>query len=219
MIAYDGFIRWSSCKVIFMDILPTLSCYSAMKLLYPLVPTVASIRVFELISDYQEAAAENRSKVPVAMDSAKWLMMLVFGFFVGFDTFLLKLRILSSSSTGFHSVLHCFAFLVQTIGIVELGPFTRKRLFLFIFGGEDGVMQDEEKELMDTWNAKLVRQMYRDLPGHRFYAVIMSFSDEDFQRLVFNEDAAVKRQSLGGYAPLELEGGEAGGKTTQLTGA
>ena len=56
-------------------------------------------------------------------------------------------------------VVPCLQFLVQVLGVVQLGPFVRKRLFQFIFAGEDGIMQDEEKELMETWNALLARRM------------------------------------------------------------
>merc|ERR1711972_812899 len=89
-------------------------------------------------------------------------------------------------------ILPCFQFLVQVLGIVQLGPFVRKRLFRFVFGGEDGVMQDEEIELMETWNALLAKRIHRELSFPQFVAVMTSFSDEDFQSLVMNENQAAK---------------------------
>jgi len=123
--------------------------------------------------------------------------MLVFGFIAGFDTFLLKLRIVAVKANSADGILPCIQFLVQVLGVVQLGPFVKKRLFMFIFGGEDGIMQDEEMDLMDTWNSLLARRMYRDLSFSQFLAVMLSFSDVDFQGLVLNENAEEKAKQLG----------------------
>merc|ERR1712187_585056 len=144
------------------------------------------------------ARAENRSIKHVVGEFCQWLVLVVFGFFVGFDTFLLKLRVVAAKAEDpggtAEIILPCFQFLVQVLGIVQLGPFVRKRLFRFVFGGEDGVMQDEEVELMETWNALLAKRIYRDLSFPQFVAVMLSFSDEDFQSLVMNENQDAKSE-------------------------
>jgi len=192
----EGFKKWYYIQSVSWDILPALSSYSAMKLLNHVVPAVAATRMIELIESVAESKRDKKSTIPHYFAILVWICTMVFGFVVGFDTFLMKLRVVSlkanTQEMSFGIVLPVVQFLVQVLGVVQLGPFVRKRLFVFIFGGEDGIMQDEETELMETWNALLARRMYTDLPYSHFIAVLFSFSDEDFQGLVLNEDKVEK---------------------------
>merc|ERR1711865_929266 len=81
----------------------------------------------------------------------------------------------------------CLQFFVQVLGIMQLGAEKRMRLYVFIFGGEDAVMQADDIERMHAWKALLARQIYREMPAHHFLAVLLSFSDNDIQSLVLNE--------------------------------
>jgi len=197
----DGFLKWWWCQNIFWDIIPVLSSFSSMKLLNKIVPAVFFTDLFVYIGDIQEKQEEKKPLGQPIFNLICWIISVPFGFIVGFDVFLMKMRIValkaSATTMSMAVFLPCFQFLVQVLGVVQLGPFVRKRLFVFVFGGEDGIMQDEELCLMDVWNALLCRRMYRDLPGHQFYAVALSFSDEDFQKLVFNENKDVKESEIG----------------------
>lgn len=191
-----GFRRWYAVQSIFWDILPTLSVYSAMRLLYSIVPAVLSAKVGELIANLQERQGEGKSVGPPIFNILLWILQVVFSFVVGFDTFLMKLRIVSAAAKqddlSLTVALSTVQFLVQVLGVVQLGPFVRKRLFLFIFGGEDGVMQEEEFELMEVWNCLLAKRIYRENSFSQFIAVMASFSDVDFQSLVVNENIEAK---------------------------
>lgn len=196
-----GFRKWYAIQQIFWDILPSLSVYSAMKLLYNIVPAVLTAKVTELIGARQEAKNEGKSTVMPSVNILTSLVWVVFCFIVGFDTFLMKLRVVSAAankeSADITSILAIVQFLIQVLGVVQLGPFTRQRLFTFIFGGEDAIMQDEETALMHTWNSLLAHRMYRELEFKEFIAVMASFSDADFQSLVLNENAEQKKAELG----------------------
>merc|ERR1712190_648110 len=76
---------------------------------------------------------------------------------------------------------------MQILGIVQLGIYVRSRLFLFIFGGEDGVLQPYEKALKSVWNAMLMRKIWQENSIPRFCAILLSFDDMDFQRLALND--------------------------------
>lgn len=198
----DGFKRWFSVQKIFFDILPSMSVYSAMKLLYYVVPTVLISKTNERIYAVIEARHEKKGvAVPILRLFSFFIVNVWFGFIVGFDTFLMKLRVVSaaanSATLNSTVLLSTLQFLIQVIGVVQLGTFVRKRLFVFIFAGEDGIMQDEELELMETWNSLLARRIYREYPLHKFLAIMTSFSDEDFQKLVLNEDIEKKRAEIG----------------------
>lgn len=193
------FTRWFAVNQIFWDLLPTLSVYSAMRLLYCIVPTIFLQAVCELIGEIQNAYASGHGRRASILQFGKWVCVLIFSVIVGFDTFLMKLRIISAKANHHELkialLLGIVQFLVQVLGVVQLGPFVRKRLFVFIFGGEDGQLQDEEKVIMNTWLAMVIKRMYDDLKFHEFIAVACSFSDEDFQSLVMNENAEQKRKT------------------------
>jgi hypothetical protein len=189
-----GFNRWFHIQHLFWDMLPMLSCYSAMKLLGRVVPAI----VFEELKEQKVrlADAEGVDKMIAYLGVVTWVLGMASSFIVGFDTLLMKLRILSVTVHLPYFTLSvlpaCIQFMVQVLGIVQLGPFVRKRLFLFIFGGEDAILQDEEIELMEVWSSLLCRHMYYEAPFHHFVILMLSWSDEDFQRLVINEDEKEK---------------------------
>lgn len=197
----QGFRKWYAIQEIFWDILPSLSVYSAMKLLYNIVPAVLTAKVTALIGARQEAKDEGKSTLMPSVNLLTSLVGVVFCFIIGFDTFLMKLRVVSAAankeSADIASILAIVQFLIQVLGVVQLGPFTRQRLFTFIFGGEDAIMQDEETALMHTWNSLLTHRMYRELGFKEFIAVMASFDDSDFQSLVLNENAEQKKAELG----------------------
>jgi len=196
----EGFRKWFAVQTIFWDILPTLSVYSAMRLLYQIVPLVFLSNMTQVIEECKEAKG-NKMVLHAIYRVFAWIFTLVFCFIIGFDTFLMKLRIVSAAanSTELNAtvMLSTVQFLIQVMGVVQLGTFVRQRLFVFIFGGEDAILQDGEIILMETWNALLAKRIFRDLPFWHAIAVMSSFSDEDFQSLVMNENEAVKTAQLG----------------------
>lgn len=195
-----GFWRWYFCMKVCWDWMPDLSSFSAMKLLNDIVPAVFMAKFFEKMAFVTEAESTGR-KVSKILQMVFWLVYVILAFIIGFDTFLMKLRVVAIKAGDVnaspHVIVPCMQFLIQVLGVVQLGPFVRKRLFVFIFGGEDGILQEDELELMDTWQALLARRMYRDLSLSNFMAVMLSFSDEDFQSLVLNENAEKKEETVG----------------------
>jgi len=196
----ENFTKWFAVQEIIWELLPILSTYSAMKMLNNVAPAVACTKFFYLLNVLQEAQAEDRSTTMAYLGFLQWIILLIFAFVLGFDTFLLKLRVIaaeaSAKTLSLSVVIPCIQFLVQLLGIVQLGAFVKARIFLFIFGGEDGVIQDEEEALQEVWESLLAKRMYEDLPLTEFVATVLTFSDEDFQRLVLNESAEKKRAAL-----------------------
>merc|ERR1712094_163096 len=76
------------------------------------------------------------------------------------------------------------------IGVVQLNRFANERLFRFIFGGVDNFIDKGEERRMCVWKAALVRRIwdeYKSKPA-QLLAVIITFNDMDFQRLVLDDD-------------------------------
>lgn len=225
---YEGFSKWSSVEKLSWEVIPSLSTFSAMTLLGAMHPAVVRREVLDMVEDLQETIAEKddidpttgqkKGVLPVAQaiwNLLVWPLKVGFLSFVGFDTFLMKLRVVSALSNhpnvSFDVVVACLQFFIQVVAVIQLNNFVRSRLFIFIFGGEDSVLQEEERVLLDVYNALLARRMYMDIcvsdggggEGSviRYLAVVLSYSDEDFQSLVLNE----RREKVGGLARNMLQ--------------
>lgn len=191
--------RWLAVANLFWNHFPKLSVYSALKLLDKVQPVRLSYnlgREFATAKDLRQNHAAGFMRAYSELISL--LVQVALSFIVGFDVFLLKIRVVSNIVNQPSLSLSHFAavmlFFVQMVGVVRVCEHTTDRLFVFIFGGEDGVMQRKEKELMRTWEALLARKIYRDYSFVRFLVVMMSFCDEDFQKLTLNE-ASCSRHS------------------------
>jgi len=181
-------LKWFALERFFWQIVPQLSSYSAMRLLHHVSPTV----FLSSLSTYvTESTAGTMPKRDVVKGWVKFIMFHLFCLIVGFDSFLVKIRAAYSSINEKHLTLTnlygAAVFMVQVLGVVRLGSFVQQRLFVFIFAGEDAVMQPEEKAKQHVWNALLVRQIYRSMPLSKFVSLMLSFDDTDFQKLVLNE--------------------------------
>jgi len=178
--------KWFALERLFWQIVPQLSSYSSMRLLHHVSPTVF---LSTLSTHVSETASQDTT------DAIKgWVKMIVFHLFclvVGFDSFLVKIRAAYSSinekNLTWSNLYGAAVFMVQVLGVVRLGTFVQQRLFVFIFAGEDAVMQPHEKAKQHVWNALLVRKIKQTFPLPKFFAMMLSFDDTDFQRLVLNE--------------------------------
>merc|ERR1712086_773717 len=83
---------------------------------------------------------------------------------IGFDAFLVKLRMVARFADA--KVVHTDAllaiaiFLFQMLNVVNLNWFVRERLFIFIFGGQDGNLCNDEAARADVWNALIAKRIY-----------------------------------------------------------
>jgi hypothetical protein len=194
---YRDFKRWDAAAKLFWDWLPMLSVYSAMKLLDKIVPSKFAANLSLELAEATDLKALGFSSAQAYKGVVAMFFKTVACFLVGFDIFLLKLRIVNTNagrpSVDLNDISAIVLLLVQLLGVVQLGPFVRQRIFIFIFAGEDGILQEHEKALMNCWNALLARKIYREFSFHQFLAVMLSFSDEDFQKLVLNEESDDKK--------------------------
>lgn len=193
MAVKDGKDRWYSCATLFWDVMPTLSVYSAMKLLDKIVPSKLGAMVTLELAIVNDRKEKGLPALKVYEPLLGLVLTCAICFLVGFDVFLLRLRITNINANRdnirLEDLAPCLLFLVQVLGVVQLGPFVRHRLFIFIFAGEDGILQESEREKMWAFNGMLARRIYRDYSFFKFLGLMMSFSDEDFQKLVLNENA------------------------------
>jgi len=193
--------RWAAVAEMFWVTLPILSTYSAMRLLDRIVPTKFARNFGTLIGDLQEDLTTGESKSATCKALGKFLyefLLVLLCFVVGFDSFLLKLRRVSvyvnkpasDLGTEFWDLLNIVQFAIQILGVVNVQSFVNDRLFQFVFAGEDGVLQSDEKVMVKIWNCLLARQMWRVLSPKsivHFIIVGLTYDDYQFQKLVLND--------------------------------
>jgi len=119
---------------------------------------------------------------------------------IGVECFAIKFCSTTSfiqlSDNNIKAVFGALAFLNQMLGIVQVCEVLQDRLFVFIFGGEDSFLNDREVTVQRVWLAMLARRIWEEAGRRRnrifwFLAVMLSYSDTDFQTLTLHEDALV----------------------------
>jgi len=193
--ARDERKRWLAVASLFWTSIPEVCTYSAMRLLHFVTPAVlvADIYKFYTYSQTRWATATTMGR-PELLIASKWVKLIVtrtLCLVIGVDAFLIK--ILEAwectvgryrlSAYGFWALL---IFIMQILGIVQLQTFVRQRIFKFIFGGEDGILQAEERALQNVWEATLAQKTWQVYPWPKAVAMLMTYDDFDFQKLVLN---------------------------------
>jgi hypothetical protein len=201
--------RWFAIEKILWGIVPELSSYSAMRLLSKVSPTLFIVEATQHWA--LNAKLWKEQKVEVLRSWAVFVFVHCFCFVLGFDAFIVKCRAASSflnrKSLSLRIFWESLTFLVQVIGVVQVGTFVKARLFVFIFAGEDSTMQPREVALQRAWNGLLVREIWRKHSFFRFLVIMLSFNDADFQRLVLNESSSEKEleERYGAYAKSKAQ--------------
>jgi len=205
LVAEEEWSRWGAIESVFWKTLPELSTYSGMRLLHFASP---SVLVADIIKFGQYSTSRWRGRCGLL--TRKWTKLVLtraFCFVLGMDCFLVKVqsfsKVIPHAGDGLVSVkfLKTCMFLVQVLGIVQLQMFVKNRLFTFVFGGEDAVLQTREKLLKSVFNTMLVRAIWREHSCLRFCIIMMSFSDADLQRLFLNESSRPTIETTARCAP------------------
>jgi hypothetical protein len=187
--------RWRYVSDLFWNYFEHLSTFSAMRLLYFVTPSVVFTEgyvVAWLVKD-QVAAAETRAELLRALRPVlKYLGGCLIYMVIGLDAFLVKYRLASkfimSEELSIWNLMCTLIFLVQVLGIVNLNRFCKQRLFILIFGGEDGNVEPEEKLRWEVWKCFLTKNIYKTFGFFHGTVIMMGFDDYDIQSLVLDDD-------------------------------
>lgn len=194
-IGKSDYSRWISVSSICWNVVPILSSFSSMKMLNYVTPTIFTQRINRFMESCNQAQEDGASPGSIILRVAGFILgHLLLGIF-GFDAFMIKFEAAASMlNQGLPMpdvLLSSFLFLNQVLGVLDLDMFTKERLFLFIFGGEDARISPNEKRVQQVWSAMLCQRLWRCYAGRpdKFLFVILTFSDIDFQKLTLNEKA------------------------------
>lgn len=187
--------KWFADIRLFWSDLHAISIYSGMRLLNYVQPPVLSMDISHIMS------------MKPAHRGMAWFSFIIgrlFCLIVGFDFFLKKFR--DADKTGVFStyqdepwsatqVLRSFMFMRQVMGVVQVDSLIRDRLFIFVFGGEESKMDRRELTIKAVWQALIARRIWRECKAQqsstlaaslKYGAVMLTFSDEDFQHLILD---------------------------------
>jgi hypothetical protein len=186
-------LRWYAAQNLFFNLVPMIGVYSSLLMLFPAAPKVFIQDMFTYLF-YRETDSKSYYR-----DMAWLLVSRAVCFVIGFDSFLVKFRegatafIVSTPDSNkthfeFAYFIGAAALLNQILGVVQLNWMIRERLFRFVFAGEDGVMSSGEMVKKDTWNAQIAERLFNAYknPIDKF-VMLLTFSDDDFQRLTLHE--------------------------------
>lgn len=183
--------KWLAVQEAVWETLPELCSFSAMRALHFVTPAV-------IMSDATQRRAALQGEA-LWTKTAEWVWLVLSRIailFFGLDALVLKCRENQPWFEGRISLYKCWLLLIfvkQILGIVQLGMFVRERLFIFVFGGEDSQMQPKEIARKDIWNSLLAMKIFDRFGLWRSIAIMLSFDDRDFQRLVLNEQATAEQ--------------------------
>jgi hypothetical protein len=206
-------LRWYAAQNLFFNLVPMIGVYSSLLMLFPAAPKVFIQDMFTYMfyRDYKDAKTKYR-------DVAFLIISRAICFIIGFDSFLVKFReganafIVTTPDSDktrfeFGYFIGAAMLLNQILGVVQLNWMVRERLFRFVFAGEDGIMSSGEMVKKDTWNAQIAERLFKSYrnPIDKF-AMLLTFSDDDFQRLTLHEHREKKNEKDEGLTDLTTVG-------------
>lgn len=187
---------------------PALGWHAVSDLFFQLIPSLASFSSLRLLSTVNPAIFISRLNIEIAGVIARhgeflafpvWLFLFsraVYGV-LGLDAFLSKFHEAARNSEenpySATALVGLAGFLNQMLGVVQVNRYVRWRLMVYIFGGQDGYIDPKEEVRLLAWHAMLANQIWilsKEKVFSRlwFCAVMLSYSDHDFQRLTLNEN-------------------------------
>jgi len=207
--------RWHAVANFFFNIFPMIATMSMVRLLNYITPQVVVPQLLWAIS--------RLSHVSGGVGLVFFLGTRFGCFFAGFDAFLFKFQVLAfqfsnltqPESDPTDTLILTLLFVNQMLGVVQLSVFTKQRIFVFIFAGEDGQMSEYESATKATWEAMLCKELVAKHGFFRAMFIWLSFTDADFQKLVLDskdpeekEDGGAAGQALGlgGFAGALTQG-------------
>jgi hypothetical protein len=194
--------RWrASCRLCWRT-LPDMSDYSALRLLRFATPAVLKYDLGAAVSDIKLSL--DKGDVLWQKQSLLLMFFLILRapvcFVIGFDCFLIKARVmvrlftLSSEATA-AAVFGAVIILNQILGAVQLQRTVQNQLYRFVFAGEDGTLSRQEFVRQNVWEAMVARTMYKEFSWLQATTLMLSWSDEDFQMMILDQEEISSRKN------------------------
>jgi len=181
---------------------------------------------FENYRESRDANEGLMKRLATLVPLIQYLIVLPICLVIGCDAFLVKFR---RAQAGIdkpelsHDIYYGCILLYQILGIVNMKICMRERLFVFIFGGEDGIIDSREQNHLETWLALMTRQIVKEHGAVKGAVVLLGLDDKDYQSLMLDEskphDKDVVSTSGGWHGSSSMAGNAEGPLASPLLGA
>lgn len=195
--AEDGkseYIAYSGLYHVFVYALPTMSTFSALKLLFHVHPAFLysfwELRVQSFIQTSRTKAGVIFITCSFVLERLLYLAIAMLAFFV--KVISVSFKCINASYSWTSSLMALGALLNQCIGCVQVERVLQDRVFLFVFGGTDADLQADEHALLRVYRARLMRAIWKHYweGGEKMkaLAILSSLDHYDLQGLLIHED-------------------------------
>lgn len=191
-------LKWRSVSTLFFSHMQHIYNFTAMKLLYYVTPVIFLTDIGNQVQKCGERWKHGRRWLAIS-SIVKFFCFRIFCVLIGCDAFLIKARanmdtFINKQHISFGIIVGLTMFLFQIVGIVDVSLFVRARLFQYLFGGTDCIMNSDERATQWFYDAMLAKKIWERHGLFRFTVIMLSFTDYDFQALTL--DTKQERPSL-----------------------
>jgi len=206
---------WHLLRLVCQSIIPTMTNFSAMRAVQFLNPQVLSASFKIALTEVENGHSLACVLGTFALQHVAFGVSGFCAFVLKFSTLVASLATINNSPEGWNNyamateLLLLIGFLNQTCGITQISRVETKRLFLFVFGGENSEMEAGELDRQEVYLACVAQHICRDLykedpPLVRKFkraVALQSFDHFDIQSMILHEnemlevDAKTIRQS------------------------
>eukprot|EP00933_Yihiella_yeosuensis_P064262 TRINITY_DN67625_c0_g1_i1.p1 TRINITY_DN67625_c0_g1~~TRINITY_DN67625_c0_g1_i1.p1 ORF type:complete len:466 (-),score=69.62 TRINITY_DN67625_c0_g1_i1:131-1528(-) len=184
--------RWRAVAELFWKHLDGLSTLSSMQMLYWVIPSVIQPDAMALL---KRIKAEHRFRCSSMLELLRFFLIRLICALIGTDAFLVKMHHQDTT------MLDRLMFLRQLLGVCRVHLATHRRIFIFVFGGEDGVLDHQEELGLKVWEAMLAKRLWKEYSLLKFVTIMLTYSDYDFQRLALNKVSQSSKASSQFFDP------------------
>jgi hypothetical protein len=190
------FTAWSATHDLLHYQLRKLGRFSALRAVYSAHPKFIAEKMRPHIDREKALSDEKKRPHILKLRGAGYVVQSILFSIMGVCAFAWKFIEISyaynTSAEGRYMLwIRIAGFMNQAMGMVDVNDELRRRLFLFMFGGDDVVMQEQEKEREIAYSARIMEVIYEVYGGRgtgTALAVMMTFDHKDLQRLVISRD-------------------------------
>jgi len=199
---------YRALESLFREIVPLMSTFSAIKLVYAIHPTLLYSQFVNSVEECGCLRTYLGQPGSVGAIQMVWFVFtrLVLGS-IAVMAFGVKLIVISSKLVNpsywwVRSWMEVLALMNNCIGSVRIEQQLQDRLFLFIFGGNDAEFQDDERALRNVYRCRVTKQIWKEfwIEKREFFkaiAFLTTLNHYDLQTLLI-EDTSVHIASFMG---------------------
>lgn len=195
--APSKFEQWNALREMAWESIPVGASISGLKVLKYVHPSLMGTMLASQLAE----PMFGHSIPSIAFEVLWFMVSRVCAFFIGALALASKLLLIWAYAEQAYSfniiqklvaLMFLCSFTFQFLLIVALDSSYKGRILDIFFGGADGILSNFERRHKRIYTVRVVREIYRELSGFERWILLLTFSFEDFQRLLLYEEEEKK---------------------------